>query len=196
MHLKYEHNLVCKLDAWEQAGNQPGFRVQVLTALQQTVRQMLELIRTKGFGAVKLDTDYVFFPPASDLHTSSGSIPRNRPRTWHQLPGHNSLVISSQNKSDYGINENLYERENDIYITRESFDSTPISTNQFTQNNTCWCTAQPMRCPTHHSLGYSSSLSSSPIRLNPNVHSVVNQMHLSPYSTVDERYLFKGNNKS
>nr|CAH8838830.1 unnamed protein product [Trichobilharzia regenti] len=270
-----------RLDAWEQAGNQPGFRVQVLTALQQTVRQMLELIRTKGFGAVKLDTDYVFFPPASDLQpvytrrrplssssdgslprvmglerirrevsndsknhsfntklseslhpnqkpeqstwsdamsssegecrktttttnnnnsnipsTSSGSIPRNRPRTWHQLPGHNSLVISSQNKSDYGINENLYERENDIYITRESFDSTPISTNQFTQNNTCWCTAQPMRCPTHHSLGYSSSLSSSPIRLNPNVHSVVNQMHLSPYSTVDERYLFKGNNKN
>ncbi|KAH8859441.1 hypothetical protein KSF78_0006942 [Schistosoma japonicum] len=56
-----------RFDAWEQAGNRPGFRIEILTALQHTVSQMLELIRTKGFGSVKLDTDYVFFPPSADL---------------------------------------------------------------------------------------------------------------------------------
>ncbi|CAH8493567.1 unnamed protein product [Heterobilharzia americana] len=243
---------------------------------------MLELIRTKGFGAVKLDTDYVFFPSAPDLqpvytrrrplssssdgslprvmglerirrevsnepknhsfntklnenldnhqksehsvwtdimnnpevesntiattntpNSSSITMPRNRPRTWHHLPGHNSLVMSSllpKDKSDYGIhNENGDETENDNFTNDNNhhFNSLSSRTSGIPVNqsmlNTCWCATKSMRLPIHHSLGYSSSLSSSPVGINPNPHIVVNQMKLSPYTTVDERYLLGGN---
>ncbi|KAF5405729.1 hypothetical protein PHET_00749 [Paragonimus heterotremus] len=56
-----------RLDAWEQAGNLPGFRCQVLSALHDTVGLMLQRIREDGFTAVTLDSDYLFYPPSSEL---------------------------------------------------------------------------------------------------------------------------------
>ncbi|VDP78140.1 unnamed protein product [Echinostoma caproni] len=63
-----------RLDAWEQAGNMPGFRCQVLSALHDTVGMMLQRIRDEGVHAIKLDTDYVFYPPAKELRFDSGSL--------------------------------------------------------------------------------------------------------------------------
>ncbi|CAH8520642.1 unnamed protein product [Schistosoma rodhaini] len=272
-----------RFDSWEKAGNRPGFRVQILTALQHTVRQMLELIRTKGFGAVKLDTDYVFFPPAADLqpiyarrrplssssdgslprvmglerirheienepknhsfntklseslnytekpeqsvwsemmsesednntdnvfNTNSLSIPRNRPRTWYQSPGQNSLstspsIILTKNNSDYRINEITDMLENDDYHSIDkhinidsdnnnnnndkniyypmSSSTIVIPSNQSIQN-TCWCTSNPTQYSLYHKSGHNSFLSTSQIAINPNV-----QMNYSPYPMVDER---------
>uniref|UniRef100_A0A095ANJ8 Uncharacterized protein n=1 Tax=Schistosoma haematobium TaxID=6185 RepID=A0A095ANJ8_SCHHA len=251
-----------RFDSWEQAGNRPGFRVQILTALQHTVRQMLELIRTKGFSAIKLDTDYVFFPPAADLqvmglerirheiknepknhsfntklseslnytekpeqsiwsevmsesedsntdtvfNTNSLSIPRNRPRTWYQSPGQNSLstspsIILTKNNSDYRINEITDMVENDHYHSIDkhiniddnndnnsndicypmSSSTIGISSNQPIQN-TCWCTSNPTQYSLYHKPGHNSFLSTSQIAINPNV-----QMNYSPYTMIDER---------
>ncbi|TPP59833.1 hypothetical protein FGIG_05443 [Fasciola gigantica] len=64
-----------RLDAWEKAGNMPGFRCQVLSALHDTVGMMLQRIRDEGVQAIKLDTDYVFYPPAKELRPA---IPRRR----------------------------------------------------------------------------------------------------------------------
>ncbi|KAF6775876.1 hypothetical protein AHF37_04912 [Paragonimus kellicotti] len=60
-----------RLDAWEQGGNLPGFRCQVLSALHDTVGLMLQRIREDGFTAVTLDSDYLFYPPSSELRPAN-----------------------------------------------------------------------------------------------------------------------------
>ncbi|OON21382.1 hypothetical protein X801_02722, partial [Opisthorchis viverrini] len=56
-----------RLDAWEQAGNMPGFRCQVLAALHDTVGLILQKVREEGVTAIALDTDYVFYPATGEL---------------------------------------------------------------------------------------------------------------------------------
>ncbi|CAL8080024.1 unnamed protein product [Calicophoron daubneyi] len=60
-----------RLETWEQAGNMPGFRKQVLAALKETVRIMLKKLREEGFSAIILDADYVFFPFSGELRPVS-----------------------------------------------------------------------------------------------------------------------------
>ncbi|GAA52332.1 hypothetical protein CSKR_104319 [Clonorchis sinensis] len=81
-----------RLDAWEQAGNMPGFRCQVLAALHDTVGLILQKVREEGVTAIALDTDYVFYPATGELRpavsrrrqlsaSSDSSVPRMTARS-------------------------------------------------------------------------------------------------------------------
>ncbi|VDP69492.1 unnamed protein product [Schistosoma curassoni] len=128
---------------------------------------MLELIRTKGFSAIKLDTDYVFFPPAADLQINEITDMVENDH-YHSIDKHINIDDNNDNNS------------NDICYPMSS-STIGISSNQPIQN-TCWCTSNPTQYSLYHKPGHNSFLSTSQIAINPNV-----QMNYSPYTMVDER---------
>ncbi|KAL7063073.1 hypothetical protein AAHC03_0771 [Spirometra sp. Aus1] len=55
-----------RLEAWEKSSGRPGLLLEVLTALQKTVENILKQVRLDGLRTILPEEDYVFYPLRSD----------------------------------------------------------------------------------------------------------------------------------